>query len=474
MTPLDRCIQAARQAGCPRDQVERVLSAGIALQPRQWVASAAARECDKPDGPTELGYGGARGGGKSHWGLTQVFIDDCGRVPDLKFLYLRKVGKAGREQIQDLRREVLHSVPHDYKIQEGILVRKDNGSRVVLGHFQNEKDIDSYLGLQYDGALIEEATQLTHRKVKDIGTCVRSSKPPEVWRPRKYLTTNPGNIGHAWFKARFITPMRSGREVETRFIQATVRDNRHVNPEYRAQLESLTGWQRRAWLDGDWDIAAGQYFTNFRRDAHVFPAFESVHPSWRVWMSLDYGFAHYTAVTLLAATPDGVVYALDQHYGRQMLAVEHDRGMRAMLRRYGIPPERVERIVAGSDVFARDHKGECVADAYAELGWHLEPATMDRINGAATILRRLGQVDPDAGPRIEPTLFISDACDRLIDSLPEMEHDPNRGEDVRKVDCDEDGIGGDDFYDSLRYGVMAAGNGPAVTQGVNPFAGYRG
>jgi hypothetical protein len=32
-----------------------------------------------------------------------------------------------------------------------------------------------------------------------------------------------------------------------------------------------------------------------------------------------------------------------------------------------------------------------------------------------------------------------------------LQHDPNRPEDVLKVDADEDGNGGDDAADALRY-----------------------
>lgn len=473
-TALDQCVEAARKAGCPRDQVERYLRAGIALLPKQWEAAAAARQCDRPDGPTEVSYGGARGGGKSHFGLAQVFIDDCGRVPNLKFLYLRKVGKAAREQVQDLRREVLHSVPHDYLKQEGVLVRHDNESRVVLGHFQSEKDIDQYLGLQYDGVLIEEATQLSLAKKRAIGTCIRTSKPTRVWRPRKYLTTNPGGVGHGWYKAAFIDPWRKGTQSSTRHIQATVHDNPCVNSEYRSELERLTGWQLRAWLHGDWDIAAGQYFTPFRREVHGIRPFEFIPLAWKTWLSLDYGFAHWTACYLFAETPDGVLYSVGEHAARQTLPVDHDRAIRAMLERYRVDPRRITQFVAGHDVFARDHNGNCVADAYSELGWDLERANVDRINGAAAILKRLGRVDPLDGPRIEPTVWISEDCPRLLDSLPLLEHDPNRGEDVKKVDCDEDGQGGDDFYDAFRYGVMGSGNNAAVRVIENPFADYRG
>ena len=56
---------------------------------------------------------------------------------------------------------------------------------------------------------------------------------------------------------------------------------------------------------------------------------------------------------------------------------------------------------------------------------------------------------------IRPTLFVFDRCARLIECLPQMQHDPHRPEDVLKVDCDDDGVGGDDPYDCLRYGLMA-------------------
>ena len=70
-------------AGCPAGQMENFIRAGIILQPRQPAASAAARLCDQPAGPTAIGYGGARGGGK-----PSLFIHQrCTRLLDcLPFL----------------------------------------------------------------------------------------------------------------------------------------------------------------------------------------------------------------------------------------------------------------------------------------------------------------------------------------------------------------------------------------------------
>ncbi|HEX2973147.1 MAG TPA: hypothetical protein VHP11_12495 [Tepidisphaeraceae bacterium] len=464
--------------------------AGIVLQERQLAASAAARLCDLPTGPTAVGYGGARGGGKSHWLLAQMGADDCQRVPGLKCLLLRKVGKANMEHFEDLRRRLFIGLPHEFSAYRGVLTF-ENGSRIIAGHFQAEKDIDAYLGLEYDVIGIEEATTLSARKHTDISTCCRTSKPN--WRPRSYSTTNPGGIGHAWYRTKFILPHLAHQQAlahlpsaichsspsshpshsahslwvghsDSLFIPARVTDNAYNNPEYRKVLESLNGWQRRAWLDGDWDLAAGQFFTTFRRDVHVIPDFDETRA--REWFAaLDYGFAHYTVFLLGCTDGDGNVFVVDEHAERLWLPQRHAAAVRAMLGRHRLGDQALElgdlrRIVAGADVFSRQSDGTTIAAQYAREGLTLKPANMDRINGWAEILQRLGDPDAACSPStinhqlsttLAPRLFIHQRCARLAETLPAMQHDPNRPENVLKVDADEDGLGGGDCADCLRY-----------------------
>jgi hypothetical protein len=99
------------------------------------LASAAARLCDQPDGPTSVGYGGARGGGKSHWLLAQMGSDDCQSVRGLKCLLLRKFGKANVENFEDLRQRLFGRLPHEFSAYRGVLTFR-NGSRIVAGHYQ--------------------------------------------------------------------------------------------------------------------------------------------------------------------------------------------------------------------------------------------------------------------------------------------------------------------------------------------------
>jgi phage terminase large subunit len=463
VTPLEKYLAAGRAAGSPRGQMDNFVRAGVILQPRQLAASAAARLCDAPGGPSAVGYGGARGGGKSHWLLAQMGADDCQRVPGLKCLLLRKVGKANMENFEDLRRRLFGGLRHEFSAYRGVL-KFANGSRIIAGHFQSESDIDAYLGLEYDVIGIEEATTLSSRKHQDITTCSRTSK--SNWRPRIYSTTNPGGIGHAWYRAKFIVPHLKGTEHETRFIPARVGDNHFNNPEYTRVLQNLTGWQKRAWFDGDWDIAAGQFFTTFRREAHVIEDFDDTRA--REWfMALDYGFTHYTVALLGCTDGDGNVFVVDEHAERLWLPQRHAAGIKAMLARHTVGVGKgqrplalsdLKRFVAGADVFSKQSDGTTVAAQYARLGITLRMANSDRINGWAEMLHRLG--DPDAG--IRPTMFIHRRCGRLLECLPTLQHDPHRPEDVLKVDADEEGVGGDDAADCCRYLVATKARGLAL------------
>ncbi len=392
--------------------------------------------------------GGARGPGKSHGVLAQVGADDCQRMPGAKWLLLRKVGKAAKEGFEDF---LTKSFPPwlRYWIPSRSTLAFPNGSRIIIGHFQAEKDVDAYLGLEYDGIAVEEATQLSRSKLELIATVNRTSKPD--WRPRMYYNWNPGGIGHAYVKQLFVEPYRRGAQTETRFVPGTVNDNKHVNPEYRRTLEGLTGWRRAAWLDGDMDIAAGQFFTNWRHDLHVRTGAFEIPPGARLWCALDYGFTHYTAVYLFCRH-DGRTTILDEHAERRWLPPRHADAIKAMLARWGLRVTNLASFVAGRDVFAvgKDANGKTIAEQYAEQGIDLTPANDDRINGAGELLTLLGDAEANIAPRIE----ILERCARLIACIPAMEHDPHRPEDVLKIDTDDNGDGGDDPYDAARYGVM--------------------
>jgi hypothetical protein len=232
----------------------------------------------------------------------------------------------------------------------------------------------------------------------------------------------------------------------TVFISATVADNSHINSEYTSVLNRLSGWQKRAWLHGDWDIAAGQFFPTFRRDLHVISQFDiNLATEW--FAAMDYGYRHYTVVLLGAKDADGNMYVVDEHAARLWLPDRHNRAIRAMLHHYYLDPDKLRFFAAGHDCFAVQGNGFTIAKQHGDLGINLRKANTERVPGWAEILRRLG--DPENGT--PPTLFIHERCVRLIECLPNLQHDPLNPEDLLKIDTDDAGEGGDDPADALRY-----------------------
>ena len=446
---LDGLEKASRPLNLPPDQLENFLSAGYVPQPKQLHFHAAARLCDRPDGPTQIGFGGARGPGKSHASFAQLALDDCRRVPGLKALYIRRSAKQAREQFDDLRRTVLRNVPHRY-----IKVRRTphlpQRLTHLIGHFRTENDVDQYLGIEYDVILIEEATTLSDIKYKALRDSNRTSKN---FRPRIYTTANPGGIGHVWYKKRFVDPFRTHQELDTRFIFATIEDNAVIDPDYRRKLEENTGWKLRAHRYGDWEIAAGQFLDNFRYDLHVIEPFP-IPPEWHCFMGMDYGYKHPTVFLLLAVDGDDNVYVLDEHVQNGWLPQQHAKEVHAMIERNGAHRDVRNHIYAGADVFAQKSQFT-ISDTYLDEGLAFTPADTDRIQGAHELRTRLG--NPDAG--IPPSLFIFNRCRNLIECLPNLQNDPKNPEDVLKVDVNEEGIGGDDTYDALRYAVKTYSSG---------------
>ncbi len=167
---LERCIRTAKEAGCPKDQVESLVSKGYIPFPCQWCFHAAARSADEPDGPVDIGAGGARGPGKSHVVLSQVALDDCQRVPGLKCLFLRQTGISAQESFDDLISKTVRGRTKYHKIKTSL--RFPNGSTILLGGFKDEGDAILLLGETKEELGGSEYLTVIHRR--------KAGRPPRV------------------------------------------------------------------------------------------------------------------------------------------------------------------------------------------------------------------------------------------------------------------------------------------------------
>ncbi len=438
-------IDTAIDAGCPRDQVERFVSAGYVAQPKQLRFHSAARECDKHDGPVWILFGGARGPGKSHAALAQVGLDDCQRVQGLKTLFLRKIQRSAAESLEDLTNRVFYGIDHNFIPSKG-RVSFPNGSRILLGGFNNERDIDKYLGIEYDEIVVEEITQISEERITKLRGSLRTSRPE--WRVRFYISTNPGGIGHRWVKKTFVDPYRRKRESLflgglVRFIPGTYRDNKFLDTEYIDYLLSLTGPLGKAWRDGDWDAFEGMAFPQWDERYHVIDP-RPIPESWVKWRAIDWGYAKPFACLWMMKDPDTErIYVYRELYQVELT----DRQQARMIVEMTPPMENIAITYADPSMWARQNRrGEVYSTAqeYGEEGVMLSKADNDRLSGKRKVDRLLGRL-PDQLPGLQ----IFSTCKNLIETLPALPLATRKDQVTEDVDTDAE----DHAYDALRYGL---------------------
>lgn len=447
--PIEKCIKTAKGAGCPRDQVKNLMEKGYIPLPWQWAFHAAARMADEDDGPVDIGLGGARGPGKSHAVLSQAALDDCLRVDNLKGLFLRQTGTAAKESFDDLVQKVVSGHTEFEKVSQ--VLKFPNGSRILLGGFKDEGDIDKYVGVEYDFIIVEELNQLTSEKYEKLRGSLRTSKPN--WRPRMYTSFNPGGIGHEFVKARYIEPARNNKEVQTRFVGSTYKSNPYLNKEYVSYLEELQGDLGKAWREGEWDLFAGQYFSNWKRDQHVVKAFK-IPESWRKFRSIDpSGRIGFTSCNWYALDSDGNAWVYREYYRTGMDHDEHAKEINRLSQEKDGTLEDYVYTVIDTAAFAKAGYSETIADIYNRHGVHgLIPAAKERVVGWNAVNFYLRWKEG-----IKPKLRIFENCKDMIRTIPQAQHDELHPEDVASIGSkfkDEKGNEGtehQDILDNLRY-----------------------
>lgn len=388
-----------------------------------------------------IAYGGSRGGGKS-WAMRRKFVLLALRYPKLKILLLRRtMPELRNNHIRPLQAELDGFA--QYKDSEKTFFFP-NGSFIQLGYCDHEKDVFQYQGQEYDVMGFEEATQFTEFMKDFIATSNRTTRTD--FTPRIYYTANPGGVGHSWFKRLFIDRQfqNSEKPEDYVFIPAKIYDNHALmdaDPGYVDKLKNLPDELRRAFLDGDWHVFAGQFFSEFRKDKHVCQPF-TIPDHWRKWRSIDWGFKDHCAVFWYATDEDGRVYVYRELYINQTLGTAVAKKVRALSE-----DEEIKYTVAGHDMWQkRGHdfnEGESIAETFNYEGVYVEKADIARIVG----WNRVREYLADAADGI-PHVQIFETCVNLIRTLPMQIYDERKTEDM--ADSSEDHCA-----DSLRYGLMS-------------------
>ena len=265
-----------------------------------------------------VGYGGARGGGKTHVARLKA-VGLCLEYPGIKVLMVRAHYPELTANLIDpillwLPNEIYsyNGTEHKLTIYTSKFLDTDKNSTIKFGHYDGRAAENEYQGTEYDVIFLEEATQLSERAFQFLSSCCRGVND---YPKRIYLTCNPGGVGHIWVKRLFIdrrfiqdpnNPERSEDPKDYTTIRATVEDNpflMETNPAYVKALASLPPDLRQAHRYGDWNALSGAYFSNFHRHTHTMSRFK-IPATWPVYRSLDYGLDSL-AVCWFAIDEDG-------------------------------------------------------------------------------------------------------------------------------------------------------------------------
>jgi phage terminase large subunit len=382
------------------------------------------------------GYGGARGGGKS-WAMRRKFCLLAVNYTGLKLLLMRRTLPELRENhtIQ-LKMELTGFAK--YNADENAFTFP-NGSRLKLGYCDLEDDVYQYQGQEYDVIGLEEATRFTDSQRQFITTCNRSTRAD--FKPRMYYTANPGGVGHAWFKRLFIDKQYQNdeRAEDYAFIPAKVYDNKvlmETNPEYISHLRNLPEDMRRAHLDGDWDVFAGQYFPEFRREIHIIKPFK-IPTGWNRYLAIDYGL-DMLAGYAIATDERGRAYVYRETYEPNLRISAAAAKLKEDSENDSLNgSEEFYTMLAPPDLFnRRQETGRSAAEIFADNGIELTRSLNDRVQGWYDLKEWLAPFEDEtfvteANPKGRTAnLLIFDTCANLIRCLPQLQHDDRDPNDV--------------------------------------------
>lgn len=446
-----------------------------------------ARLLAAPDG-VDLALGGGRGGGKS-FGIALLFLRHVATYPGARGLYVRRTHAAVEDFAAILRDLFFAAYGNAYRYNANeSLFRLPNGSTVELGHLDDELSYRRYQGRSFSLIAVDEATQYPSPIWVDR---LRSNLRAGAGVPTRFVVAgNPGEVGHAWFAARYVFGAPAPwvpfveRDSKREFVLApsTCADNTHLDRDrYAADLTAAAAGDPallKAWLAGDWSVVRGMFFASvldearvavdadvwvpawFRRRSnrprapgrYTYPFVMNAPPEerargdrWELFLAHDYGSAAPSVTFVCARSPgargpDGRWYPprslvlVDELATNEPGSLTKGLGwtvpvlVDAIRELAGRWGMRRARGVADDACFAKHgHGAGSIADEFAAYGVDFAPARKaDRRSGWA----RLRAMLQHAGAPDRPGLYVSRRCAYFWQTVPYLPHDSRRPDDV--------------------------------------------
>ena len=212
----------------------------------------------------------------------------------------------------------------------------------------------------------------------------------------------------------------------------------------------------RAWLEGDWSAVEGAYFPEFSTERHVIAPRE-LPDHWMRFRAMDWGSARPFSVGWYAVSdgtdvfPTGALIKYREWYG--MMPDRPNVGLKMTAEEIAegiLDREQHESITGGvidPAAFSEDG-GPSIGERMWRKGVHFKRADNKRVANAGALggwdqLR--ARLKGDEG---KPALYFFSTCVHTIRTLPLLQHDASRAEDL-------DSDGEDHAADETRYACMS-------------------
>lgn len=452
------------------------LALNLPLHPKQFTALQSEA--------TEILYGGAAGGGKSHLMRTAAILWSV-QIPGLQtYLFRRTFDELYKNHMEgpgsfpvllaEWEKAKLVTINHGSHT-----IRFWNGSTIFLCHCQHEKNVYGYKGAEIHVLMPDELTQFTSTMYYFLRSRMRLGSlavPPPLqgFFPRVVAGSNPGDIGHNWVKADFVDNAPEGQikqmkkkdgGMRRQFIRAILEDNPTIDAEdYSGKLEGLADPALvRAMLLGDWNIVAGGMFDDlWKPSVHIVKPFK-IPSSWQFDRAFDWGSSKPFSVGWWAESdgttapngityPRGTLFRVGEWYGWngkpnegcKMSNTEIAKGIKEREQENGW---KVQPGPADSSIYDTD-RGRSIADEMSDAGvqWTKADKTPgSRKNGWERM--RVLLENAAKYPKEKPGLYVFDHCLQFLRTIPTLPRDKKKTDDV-------DTAAEDHTADETRYRVL--------------------
>ncbi len=415
----------------------------------------------------DLFLGGGRGPGKTHT-LAALFLRHCEQHGSKARCLVVRKSFPGLEELEAeflayFRSVYGRALKHDAQRHRFTL---PNGATIRLDQLEREADFQKFQGKSFSYIAVDEAGQYASPNLVDR---LRSSlRAPHGTPTRFILLANPGGAGHHWLARRHAlepswTPYKCpATEADFVTVSTTYRDNPFIDRErYAKNLIAACATDpelAKAWLDGDWSVLRGAYFSNvIDQSRNLIEPWRRL-PDWAGWLGEgDWRFTLPTIsvwrplITYLCAEsrgamgPDGYFYPAgsvvlvdedaqvhpdDDNQGLGLTVPDQAHRLKAMATRWGIRAEGV----ADDAIFNRTGSQHgSIADEFRRAGVLFTRAGKGgRIAGWQRMRRMLA----DAGKPDVPGLYVSRLCRYWWATVPALPRNPRNPEDVDTTAAD--------------------------------------